>query len=333
MESQQSLNIVLRIPNSEIYLVQNEEIHSLVKGTMNLVELPAHDSYIISLDDFGYTLSKEIPVMAKKLASGESIYILPNVQGHFGLKLPVETNPQLISAFEGILKNFGEFIADEQPLLGGAKQAANAPATTDDSPKAKEIVPEDAEDSDIVVKSGEVIRDGLIKAATFAAGGIAKAGTFLIQRLMKKSEDVEVKESTQQKIRFAKSTTTTIAVFTASQMKNVLSVAGTIVKKIGNSIESSNESQGYHKAMTIGKSAVQAAATVYDGMREATGVITKELAKTTTEAVTFKYGQKLGDATTEVFEIVENVGNVYGGISRGVVKALASKEKMLIAVN
>jgi len=286
------------------------------------------------------TLSKEIPVMAKKLASGESIYILPNVQGHFGLKLPVETHPQLISIFEGILKNSGEFIADaEQPLLGGAKQIASAPATTEHSPKAKEIVPEDPEDSDLVVKSGEVIRDGLIKVATFAAGGIAKAGTFLIRRLMKKSEDVEVKESTQQKIRFAKTTTTTIAVFTASQTKNVLTVAGSIVKSISKSIENSNggqeirEKPGYHKAMMIGKSAVQAAATVYDGMREATGVITKELAKTTTEAVTFKYGQKLGDATTEVFEIVENVGNVYGGISRGVVKAIASKEKMLVAVN
>lgn len=224
-------------------------------------------------------------------------------------------------------------------MLGEAKNVASAPATIEDKPHVKDMVPEDEEESDIVVKSGEAIRSGLIKVATFAAVGISKAGTFMIQRLMKKSEDVEVKESTQQRIRNVKSTTTTIAVFTATQIAKTLTAAGSIVKSVSKSFDHSNQGQelrekpAYYTALNIGKSAVQAAATVYDGMKEASGVITKELARTTADAVTYKYGQKLGDATTEVFEIVENVGNVYGSIGHGVAKALASKEKALVAVN
>lgn len=104
----EQLNVVLKIQDVEVFIVSNNQSVLIDQGTLNLAEMPAHNCYALSLNSFNYAVTREIHIMGKKLAGGETIYILPNVKGYYGVKIPAKTKHQQLDILELILQQSSE---------------------------------------------------------------------------------------------------------------------------------------------------------------------------------------------------------------------------------
>jgi hypothetical protein len=63
MEPNYDLSLVLVIDNVELFEIKNGGMTLMDRGQLQVYEIPAINIYMIRLNEFKYSLSKELPIM------------------------------------------------------------------------------------------------------------------------------------------------------------------------------------------------------------------------------------------------------------------------------
>ncbi len=177
---------ILEVENVKIYQVPNNssQLSNLTRGKLYIYYFPEYDRYIFRLNSFQYALSPYLPILATlNVEHGFRSYILPNVGGHFVLKLKTTPIPAVIKNLETILANYSQFSyqqGQEKALEDQANRRGDYNMNFDTGYDGKHTHPEletrkpqpdnfvKAENA--VKLSGEFLKQKFIKAANYLGG-------------------------------------------------------------------------------------------------------------------------------------------------------------------
>jgi hypothetical protein len=313
--------LILTIRSVEVYQRYNEITFTVGSGPLFVYYYLQSNSFVIQTNNFSYTLSKEQPVYSSPPHHGQLYpsYIFPANQSYFVLRITDNISSEALSSFESILNNHSHLSYREEPEIALSELGHhhhNEPNLENEPMiqlEEKINQPHSSEkESNLITKGGELTRLGLIWSAALLARGIAKLGGFVENKCTTVHEEKEVKPSITDKLSTADSATQTALIFTKIQAKGLLGAGKRVGEKIMDSeLGHKFEHSKYHDSVTcIGKSSMYAAACIYDGWIEALTLIGRGIRDTTAHAVSNRYGEKVGDATKQGFNVIGNLGKI-----------------------
>ena len=211
MESvEQRFSVIIKLPNVEVFQVSNNQSTSIAKGTLELAELTEYDSYLFIVKDFRYTLAKGVPVMARRLINGETIYILPNLEGNYGVRVFPSTSKDQIEILEIILQHHGQLMleTEERAQFNGFVVNRSADYGTDVERAESNVQYEEEEEEETTISRPAVRKEnaktigtesvenseqgiadakkkGVGEKSTKVSSAITKSGAFLKSGLVK----------------------------------------------------------------------------------------------------------------------------------------------------
>ncbi|EGR31150.1 hypothetical protein IMG5_116800, partial [Ichthyophthirius multifiliis] len=292
---------------------QNNQKQSEKKGILAIYHLEKLNLYVLKLQEFQYSLSKQIPVMKKPHLNS---YVFPQENSKFSLlTIPKETPLQQVQYFEQILQQNSDFLISEDIAETEKKQQ-----NWDNLTPSKKI-------QGYLYKGGDFIKAGIITGAGYLAQGIQEGGQY-IQAKVTKKEEVIIKPETVQKVKLANVTSSAVLNFTKAQVEGLLQG----VKVIGNEIanQAANSETGkkiqshknYQDVKNVTKGAVNAVANVYEGMYQALCLIGRGIQGATTGVIGAKYGDDAAKIANDGLDVVGNVGDMGRITKNGAIKAV-----------
>ena len=169
---------VLTIDNVSLYRLSGNARHIMFsKRPLIVLQYTDGNIYSLSMENFNYTLSKEIPVVRH---GTELMYTFPDVDTYIGIELSANTPEQLVQNFEKILNENCYFITTKYNVIlpesvqedqrGGAAKVAGA-----------------------LTGGAGFIRSFFIKTAEVVSTGITKGSHFVSTRVLSKREKSPLK--------------------------------------------------------------------------------------------------------------------------------------------
>lgn len=105
--------VVLEIPNTKLFHIDSKKSTLLNTGTLSLLHIPEESLYILSLESFAYSLSKQIPIMKDSL----NHIVIPDVEGFYGLVFPTDVNSDSLKLLEAALSDQCDFNLSSEPKI------------------------------------------------------------------------------------------------------------------------------------------------------------------------------------------------------------------------
>ena len=233
-------HIILQIPGVELWEINGQSSKLVQKGNLEVIEFKAYHCFILQINSFKYSLSKEIPILSKKENNAVS-YVLPNLNGYYGIKIKDQSEPQIMEVLDIILTQHSSLYYQEEEQqqhtrekakttvsLSGSKpesknesvdyaglKASNQIAQNSKPSIMKSITTEKV--STTIYKGGHMVKEGLVKAAESISKGLQSGGKY-IQTKIKKREVKEVDSSTLVKLKIAKTATNAALTYTKVQV-------------------------------------------------------------------------------------------------------------------
>jgi len=113
MESSvEDCELILQIPDSELYLIKNNTSQLLQRGTLDVLEFKAYHIFVLQINSFRYSLSKEIPILQKVDKHFITTYVLPYLEGHYAVRIS-QAEPQIMEVLDIILSEHGSLYYQE----------------------------------------------------------------------------------------------------------------------------------------------------------------------------------------------------------------------------
>jgi hypothetical protein len=303
---------IVRIPNALVYEMKSDNVLKLVdQGELRILQFEAvNDCFILQVGDFNYSIVKDMPVLASSQEMGAlRSYVLSKAEGYYIVRVTSVTDLRMIQDLEAFFSNNTKF-AEKEP--GEAKDLVVEKTV---EVKTEETYTEIV--AKIISKGGEVIRTGLVTGAEYIAVGVNKGGDYIKETYIKEVSEVDISDSTVQKIKYVSQATNWFLNFKKTKVeklvsfgKNILTKASTRLDQV-NPEEDPKKAEVYNTIKQIGKATIWGVANVYVGMMDALDIIEeKGIHVATTKIMTHKYGEKAGAATKEILGAVVNVSNM-----------------------
>lgn len=119
MEGEKSYNLTLlfEMPSVELYDCDSQNKSSILiqKGNLGVYELPEMKLFVLVINDWKYSLSKQVPVMLQEQSNSKSLFILPKQSGSFGLYIDPK-NSDLYDCWLSILSNNSDLVQSQIKL-------------------------------------------------------------------------------------------------------------------------------------------------------------------------------------------------------------------------
>jgi len=166
----------LEVDDVKIYEARGEKLSVLAKGRLEILYLPEFDRFVLRLNSFKYILSLHLPIMAS--LSGEGTirsYVLPNIGGHYILKLKSSPTAAVIRNMETIFSAYSQFSYQqnhEHDLENQAHRRGDYPVPLDheeESLNNKTLNQSEAvaKASNYIKTGGDFLKQNFIKAANY----------------------------------------------------------------------------------------------------------------------------------------------------------------------
>ena len=120
-------HIILQIPCVELWEINGQSSKLIQKGTLEIIEFKFYHCFILQINSFKYSISKEILILSKKENNTIS-YVLHNINGYYGIKITEQSEPQIMEVLDIILTQHSTlyYQEDEQkPTREKAKTVVN----------------------------------------------------------------------------------------------------------------------------------------------------------------------------------------------------------------
>lgn len=333
-------NLILEIPECELYEIKHPEQKLLQKGSLQVFELQEMKLYFLVINDFKYTLSKEIPIMTTDMPLDQRLYVLPNVGSYYGIRFAPRKDYEMLELFEGILNEEANLISpeaetitvdrseekEEKPLMAAKNERPVAVASKNDAAAPKEKTSKKV--SEYLYQLGDKTREGLIAAGKIMGTQIGKGGQYIITKIKKNTKEKKFSEETKQKFRLANNCSKAVLTFTKAQLEGMMELCkaigseGVVMLENTKTGKKMTQNKNYEGAKEVGKATVHAVSAVFDGMIDALYTMGKSAGYAVTDVVAYKYGDDAGAVTKDGLQAVGQVGMVFRAPKDVAVKAI-----------
>jgi len=167
----------LEVDDVKIYDARGEKVSVLAKGKLEILYVPEFDRFILRLNSFKYILSLHLPIMASLSGEGSCrSYVLPNIGGHYIMKLKSAPTAIVIRNMETIFTSYSQFSYQqnhEHDLENQAHRRGDYPVTLDQEEVLQDTFkvlnePEPAIKASAYIKiGGDFFKQNIIKAANY----------------------------------------------------------------------------------------------------------------------------------------------------------------------
>ena len=309
-KADEQLELILSIPNVELYSIVKSEKKLKEKGVLNLYNISSQKSIILILNEFKYVLNEQIPFMVNDEEEVVRRYAFPYLDSNIGITFSSDTPQELIDLFETILSEHTNFVCPTNPNYKEEKLEEK----TDDGNKEVKVHEKSKKISEKIAQGGDKIKDGLIKTGNYLSTQIQKGGQYLKKKVKKNKVETKIKEDTQGKVKFAKEVSNSVLMYTRAQIEALIVLSKNIGKEIAKNIGKSDTGKkitshkNYEDALKIGGASIHALAAVYDGLSEAIFIMARGAKDAGTEIVEKKYGKEAAEVIKDGLDTVGNVG-------------------------
>ena len=227
------LEVMLTIPNCSVMEIENGIPKQVDNGILQIVNFQTYQTYCLIVNEFKYSLSKEIPI-ARNINQWH--YILPYLNCYYAIIIPQTTDKEFIEALEVILAQYSTFsyltavpnaekeeekkmegIPPPKVLKKGTCLAASAAIMT----KPDEELTSSEKIAKYLRKGGDYLKIAIVEGAKLASTGIKKGGDLLTTYVIpQKAEPITISESTKMKILMAKTASGSILSFTKAKVQD-----------------------------------------------------------------------------------------------------------------
>lgn len=311
MEEGLKAEILLLIPNVKLYEIIENTKRQISTGELKILKLSKENIFLIVIGNFTYSLTKELSVMR----STHNQYVFPASNCFLGIFLPEETDFEHLEIFEMLLSETTDFsiskfrysrgeIPKSQTFDLDAQDKANT------YQKSRKI-------SLFLENSGDIIKRGLVRAATFTSAGIKKGGEYIKKKIKKNENPSEVSSNKKTVIKHLKTASSVVLVLSKAIVTGAVATTKEVGKWVSARFEESKTSQklershAYQMAKLVGKAGISAAVTIYDGLEEALVILGRSGADVAVNIVDHKYGEDAKEAAQEAVDALGNAGLVY----------------------
>jgi Senescence-associated protein len=322
MEETLQAEVLLLMPNTKLYEIIEENKRMITKGDLKILRIGGESVYLMIVENFSYSLSKDLSVMRSK----RDQYVFPMLNGFLGIVLDESTSHELLKTFELILSDITDFTLAKYrySVEENKKQQTMDLESAQVAKKSLKL----RKLSMLIESGGESIKRGIIRAATFTSKGIKKGEEYLKTKIKPKSKPLVVSEKQSAAIENLKTVSNAALVLS----KAVVLGAANTTKEIGKWVSSRfkktdaskklERTEAYHIAKDIGKAGLSAAITIYDGLEEALTILAKSGSEATVDIVNHTYGEEAKKAAEESIQALANLGNAYKGVTKVGIKQL-----------
>jgi hypothetical protein len=117
MESSiEECELILQLPDCELYLIKNNTSQLLQRGTLDVLEFKAYHIYVLQINSWRYSISKEIPILQKVDKNNVTTYVMPNMEGHYAVRI-TQAEPQIMEVLDIILGQHGNLFCQESEMV------------------------------------------------------------------------------------------------------------------------------------------------------------------------------------------------------------------------
>ncbi|EGR34519.1 hypothetical protein IMG5_008860 [Ichthyophthirius multifiliis] len=281
--------ILQEIKNTTYFRLLNNTRTKINEGTLQICILPDNDLTYLKLDDFYYTLQKQIKCISFQFQNYKT-YIFPHTKDGFNA-LCIFQNELVIQQLEIILQNTVTFIekVDLHILDEQDKNLINTHCVDIfDNPLM-------TEDKTIyyIKKGGEVLKDAFQWVGSITSKGVNIAGNYLNEKISKNK--VEVSQETQQKYiqikNTAQQTFKVTGEFLQSMLNPVVQATNQQLDKINKNIDNS-DNQILKKIKNIGSATIDATSNAFDGLSQGASQVGDTLGQNTRNIAEKKLGEE-----------------------------------------
>ncbi len=224
------LEVMLTIPNCSVMEISGGVTKQVDNGLLQIVNFQTYQTYCLIVNEFKYSLSKEIPI-ARNINQWH--YILPYLNCYYAIIIPPATDKEFIEALEVILAQYSTFSyltavpqgrEEEKKLEGGPppkvlKKGTCLAASAEIMDKPDEELSSSEKIAKYLRKGGEYLKVAIVEGAKLASTGIKKGGDLLTTYVIpQKAEPITISESTKMKILMAKTASGSILSFTKAKV-------------------------------------------------------------------------------------------------------------------
>jgi hypothetical protein len=168
----------LEVDDVKIYEARDGKVSVLTRGKLEIFYIAEYDRFMLRVNSFKYVLSIYLPIMASIFEDRAfRSYVLPNIGGHYIMKLKKIPPPPVIQNLETIFFNYSQLYyksGQEQQLEAQAKHEGNYPMTFGTPYEEDLRQPTSHQHSEKLEKlsnyirmGGEYLKQNIIKAANF----------------------------------------------------------------------------------------------------------------------------------------------------------------------
>lgn len=233
----EKLDLVIEVPNAQVFKIMGDTKELLDKGNLHIAEVQKDQTYILSVGEFKYSLSDEIPILAKRLDKTETLYILPDVEGHIGIHLPEST--ENLDLFEGVLRDVCKLAFEDENIEqvvetpGEARdlmrQRSNPDIEKPIKERAKPEKPEENKEGDnvdtvahYITLAGDFLKEGIAKIAVMTAGGLENLATYVSEKMITQGSEYKMWGITYKGIGAVKSLTDKVVHYRTSAVDTMM---------------------------------------------------------------------------------------------------------------
>jgi len=183
MSDQQVLALKsLEIEDVKIYEARSDKLSVLTKGNLEVLYLPEFNRFILRVNSFKYILSTHLSVLASLTEEGSfRSYVLPNVGGHYILKLKTAPTAIVLRNLETIFTNYSQFSYQqnhEHDLENQAHRRGDYALTFEgdyvlQDTKAHDQSETVAKASKYIKIGGDILKQNILKAANYVGKNLS----------------------------------------------------------------------------------------------------------------------------------------------------------------
>ena len=329
--------VLISIKNVNLYEISDNKKNKILKGDLKVLRLKKEKIFLLTVSEYSYSLSKEL----KTMRSSKNQYVFPNIQGFLGVLIPETTDFNLLESFETILSDTTDFLVSKLRSQNNEIQRS----VTFDLDAAEKIQNQSKtrKFSMLLESGGDLIKNGLIRAATFTSSHIRRGSEFLKSQIKSKGsadslssdDDDEEEKKRSLAVKSVKFVSTAALVLSKAVVVGAVSTTKEIGKWVAENFEQSetskrfDEHEGLQNAKVVGKAGLNAAATIFEGLEEALVILGRSGADAAVEIAEHKYGGKGKKKTSEAVEVLSEVGLIYREVNKiGVRTAVAAAKEI-----
>lgn len=172
----------LEIQDVKIYETKGDKPTVLAKGNLEVLYLPEFNRFVLRVNSFKYILSTHLSVLASLTEEGTfRSYVLPNVGGHFILKLKTAPTAIVLRNLETIFAHYSQFsyqqnhehdLENQAHRRGDYSQTFEGDYILKDT-KACDQSETAAKASNYIKIGGDILKQNILKAANYVGKNLS----------------------------------------------------------------------------------------------------------------------------------------------------------------